>query len=573
MDEATTTTSNLKAAVAATNDSASLSLAFTAIALLLSAFKLLHMTFKDHVHIFNKSRRRISGGGGGTASRGTRDRRQLTEKDVPGPISFPLIGSQWLYWQGVGPYSQHKYHESNQHKYMKYGAVVREEVVFNFKILHLFDKADILKVVNYNSEFPQRPPNAADVYYRLSRPNLYSNLGMVNENGPEWLRIRKQLTPPLTKRTTLVNYAPLMNTIGEDFLHLIERESSDEGDGNGRLVSDIRDLVYRASLEVVCAVALERRLGFLSPPEVELEEDCRLIFESIHGYQAASDQAMYGLPWWQFLPNGFSSVFTNLVHHKDNLFKLIGNMVDQTLERNADSVASEDECSSSKSILEQLVSNEAIGLSEVKSSVVDYITAGVDTIGNTMVFALALLAKHQNAQTRLQKELDQFFNAATDNSTLFPEAIDKMRYLKACLLESFRMYPTASQLARILEQETAVTGGFVLSKGTLVLCHHRVAAMQPQNFTRPDEFVPERWLSEERDPGWNHEPGLVIPFGVGRRICPGKRLAEQELSILIAKLFHSHDLRLQGNLDADFNFLLVPSNDFQIIIHDRHRSA
>merc|ERR1712029_447990 len=110
-------------------------------------------------------------------------------------------------------------------------------------------------------------------------------------------------------------------------------------------------------------------------------------------------------------------------------------------------------------------------------------------------------------------------------------------------------------------------GEFTLPAGSLVLCHHRAASLKDENFTRASEFVPHRWINEERDPSWNHQPGLVAPFGVGKRICPGKRLAEREMALVLAKTFYSFEAELIGGgwpLKADFNFLLVPPSDLKI---------
>ena len=73
--------------------------------------------------------------------------KKLGINDVPGPVNLPFIGSSWLYsW--FGPYSHKKYHESNDDKFLRYGPVVREKILFN-TIIHLFAKDDINKVLNH----------------------------------------------------------------------------------------------------------------------------------------------------------------------------------------------------------------------------------------------------------------------------------------------------------------------------------------------------------------------------------------------------------------------------------------
>ena len=393
---------------------------------------------------------------------------------------------------------------------------------------------------------------------------------MVNENGKQWHELRRLLAPPLQNHLTAANYAAQMCLIGDDFVHLVGKNRED----SSCMVNNFMQLTYRVGLETVCAVALERRLGFL---EQDIQFDTQAIMDSIRGYQTASNQAMYeASSFWKYIPKQFSGAFTSLVKHKDNLYNRIGSIVTDTIQSEEFQISRNEEsntCSKNlktKSILEQLSNVEALTLQDVKASVVDYITAGVDTIGNSIIFAIGLIAKHPNVQHKLQLEIDQFVTMDTKLDYITPTTIKEMKYLRACIKESFRMYPTASQLARILEVDTEVSGGYVLPQGSVVLCHHRVASLQEENFTHADKFLPERWM-EDSSSSWNFEPSLVVPFGTGKRACPGKRLAEQEIHILIAKLFQAFDIQLLDEVDADFNFLLTPSGPFRLKITDRIR--
>ena len=49
------------------------------------------------------------------------------------------------------------------------------------------------------------------------------------------------------------------------------------------------------------------------------------------------------------------------------------------------------------------------------------------------------------------------------------------------------------------------SGGYEVPSGSIVLCHHRLASMQEENFTNATRFVPERWIDGECDPTWNRE--------------------------------------------------------------------
>lgn len=121
---------------------------------------------------------------------------------IPGPLHVPLFGSQWLYsW--IGPYFLDKLHLANEgtvkeinntvvklcascfffvsfvwfylDKYRKYGAIVKEHFLWNFPIIHLYDKHDIENVLKYPSKYPIRPGLEAQIFYRQSRPDRYKS--------------------------------------------------------------------------------------------------------------------------------------------------------------------------------------------------------------------------------------------------------------------------------------------------------------------------------------------------------------------------------------------------------------
>ena len=102
----------------------------------------------------------------------------------------------------------------------------------------------------------------------------------------------------------------------------------------------LSSLVYRGGLEMMCNVALERRMGFLNGVDEpqEMSQDMVKILTALKGYQAASNQAMYGLPWWKYVPASLSGVFTRLVEHKDTLFYTIGSLVDGTMSESVNGI-------------------------------------------------------------------------------------------------------------------------------------------------------------------------------------------------------------------------------------------
>lgn len=72
----------------------------------------------------------------------------------------------------------------------------------------------------------------------------------------------------------------------------------------------------------------------------------------------------------------------------------------------------------------------------------------------------------------------------------------------------------------------------IIFQQSVVLCHTWLACLRESNFERATEFIPERWLNDSSC----KSSILVIPFGYGRRMCPGKRFVELELQVVLARV-------------------------------------
>lgn len=94
----------------------------------------------------------------------------------------------------------------------------------------------------------------------------------------------------------------------------------------------------------------------------------------------------------------------------------------------------------------------------------------------------------------------------------------------------------------------------------MISCH------DPNNFKNPDDYVPERWLIDDtKSSSRSSECGanIVVPFGVGKRQCPGKRFVEMELMIIVAKVrsicaFCAQTLHIPFKSNHRIHFILSP---------------
>ncbi|KDR16753.1 Ecdysone 20-monooxygenase [Zootermopsis nevadensis] len=432
--------------------------------------------------------------------------------------------------------------------FRRYGRIVRERALWNFPVVSLLERRDIEKVLKHQSKFPLRPPTEVLAWYRQSRPDRYTTLGLVNEQGEKWHMLRSVLTPELTSAKTILRFLPELNQVIEDFISVL-RTTRDKRD----VVSGFEESVNRMGLESTCTLILGRRMGFL---EREVDALANRLAAAVKGHFRASRDTFYGLPFWKVIP---TRSYKLLVKSEEEIYDIVSDLVESALKEERDSCAMD----AVNSIFMSVLKAPGLDIREKKAAIIDFIASGMQTLGNTLVFVLYLIAKNPRVQERLYEEILQ---VAPGRCPLTAETIRRANYLQACVMEAFRVLPVAPCVARILESDMELSG-YVVSAGTVVLCHTWLACQEEANFTAAQEFLPERWL--QKGEMTRTSPFLVVPFGCGRRICPGKRFVEQELHLAVAKIVREFHVDFEGELQIQFEFLLSPKAPTNFIFHDR----
>lgn len=176
----------------------------------------------------------------------------------------------------------------------------------------------------------------------------------------------------------------------------------------------------------------------------------------------------------------------------------------------------------------------------------ELLLAGTETISTTVEWAMAELIRHPDILKRAQRELDTVIGV----DRLVEESdIPKLPYLQAVVKEAFRMHPALP--VSIPHQATQASNvmGFSLPADTRLILNIFAIHRDPSVYNKPDAFNPQRFVEH---PEVNHTSAYdsyeLMPFGAGRRICPGLNVGNGLVSLLLAHLLHSFDWSLpQGH--------------------------
>lgn len=182
-------------------------------------------------------------------------------------------------------------------------------------------------------------------------------------------------------------------------------------------------------------------------------------------------------------------------------------------------------------LIEEYLKNPNLDLSDVVGTAADFLLAGIDTTSYTTAFALYHISRHPLVQGKLYEESLKIMKEL-DSPILSDSLKTGIPYTRAVLKEVFRLNPISVGVGRILTRDL-ILGGYHVPKRTVVVTQNMVACRLEHNFKNALQFQPERWLNNARS---DINPYLVLPFGHGMRACIARRLAEQNILVLLLRV-------------------------------------
>ncbi|MCL7039080.1 hypothetical protein MKW94_030590 [Papaver nudicaule] len=179
----------------------------------------------------------------------------------------------------------------------------------------------------------------------------------------------------------------------------------------------------------------------------------------------------------------------------------------------------------------------------VKSTCLDMILGGSDTTTVTLTWAMSLLLNHPQVLQKAKEELDTQIGKTrqVDDSD-----IPNLPYIQAIIKETMRLYPAGPLIERRTMEDCEV-GGYHVQAGTRLIVN--VWKMQRDGSVYKDdplEFRPDRFLTCNAGVDLKGQHYELIPFGAGRRICPGVSFAVQLMHLVLARLLHEFDITTVG---------------------------
>ncbi|KAF5761958.1 putative cytochrome P450 [Helianthus annuus] len=186
----------------------------------------------------------------------------------------------------------------------------------------------------------------------------------------------------------------------------------------------------------------------------------------------------------------------------------------------------------------------------------EFVTGGTDSTSSALQWIMANLVKHPHIQSKLYDEIVAVVGPVEvdPESVINEEDIQKMRYLKAVVLEGLRRHPPIHfPLPHRVMKEMEVEG-YTIPEGATINFMVAEMGLDPKVWDEPLEFKPERFLVNDDvfDISGSKEIKMM-PFGAGRRICPGSDLGFLHLEYFVANLIWYFHWTVPNGYNVDFS--------------------
>ena len=428
--------------------------------------------------------------------------------DLPGPRGVPLLGN-------LLQIDSARMHQALERWQRQYGDFYRFRLGGR-EFLAVADPASVAAMLRDRPDGFERTRRATEIIADMGFDGVFS------ARGDRWRRQRPMVMAafdPGHVRT----YFPTLVTVTRRLARRWSRAAT-----AGTPIELLPELM-RFTVDVTAGLAFGSDINTIESDSEVIQDHLDKIFPALYR------RILAPLPYWRYfkLPEDRA-----LDRHLDALHLAVDGFITQARQR-----LDEDPGLRAKprNLIEAMIAARDVDSSgldddDVAANVLTMLLAGEDTTANTLAWMLYLLDRHPVVRDRIAVDVRAVLCGESQPTRY--EQLAMLDMVEACARETLRLKPVAPILALEAARDSLV-GDIAVPAGTLVMCLLRPAGVDDRHFPEAASFKPERWQDDPSKQG--SAKRLVMPFGGGPRICPGRYLALQEIKMVIGMLFGTFD--------------------------------
>ncbi|XP_016447078.1 cytochrome P450 71AU50 [Nicotiana tabacum] len=437
------------------------------------------------------------------------------KKLPPGPIGIPILGH--LHLIGKNP------HQTFYRLAKKYGPFMylRLGLVPTIVVSSPETVEKVLKT--YDHVFASRPHHEASQYICYGQRNL-----IFSKYGSYWRNMRKLCTLQLLTSQKINSY---QSSRKEEVSILVKSIKQAVQDG---VAVDLSAKVSSLNANLSCLMVFGKKF---MDEDLDKRGFKSIVQEVVH--LAATPNLGDFFPYLGVLD------LQGLTSRLKALSKVFDEFLEKIIEEHVQSKEqreTEDFVDTMMAIMQSGEAGFEFDRRHIKAVLLDMLMASMDTSATSVEWTLTELLRHPHVMKKLQKELEEVVGL---DRMVEESDLENLKYLDMVIKEALRLHSAAPLL--IHESiEDCVVDGFYVQKGSRIIVNVYAAQRDPNAWPEPDKFFPERFVESNVD--LRGHDFQLLPFGSGRRSCPGMQLGIIIVRLVVAQLVHCFDWELPNGM-------------------------
>ena len=420
-------------------------------------------------------------------------------------------------------YPPNKLHELFGKRRRKLGDMyILSPSVFGKNSVVISTPALVSELVSKEGRFPVRRTEGS--WFNRAKRAVGLKPGLLS-SGKQWKQLRAPLSKRFLKPKSLSEYLPRLSGIAANAV----RNITELNEGSNHTAKEL----------CLWTINSAYYLLFHTERDKEMTED---LTEFINAVLIISRSSL-GYKWYDVRKYFPSKEWDRLI----DSFRTVISFTEEQINMSRDRSICTD--ISQLPLLGYLQNETEFDYVDILDSFITFLAASMDATVISTQWLWYNLSKSPTAQDRVCEEVH---SVVGDSPIITTEHYNKLHYIKWCMKESMRLTPTATMFSRVL-QEDCTLGGVSMARGAHVLADLYGMGQDERYWREPREFLPDRWKNRS-----DIDPFSYIPFGVGPRMCIGRRLAEVEMQLITAQLCRDYRLHLLQEPESSLEVMVVP---------------
>ncbi|KAG0466862.1 hypothetical protein HPP92_017867 [Vanilla planifolia] len=309
---------------------------------------------------------------------------------------------------------------------------------------------------------------------------------------------------------------------------------------------ELKSRLFAMAVDAVTRIVAGKRY-YIYEEEEEEEEGRRRFREAVEGLFGLRKSYSVGglLPFLRWVDA--VEVGQRLPRFKGAVDGLLQELIDEHRRRRGGGDGEFGESHGRKTLISMLLSQQtahpdSYSDTVIKEILVGFITAGTDTISNTVEWAMSHLLNNPEKLKKAKVEVEELVGR---HRLLRTSDVRDLPYLRCIVAETLRLHPAAPLIVADESSNGCSVDGYDVPWGSMLLVNVYGIHRNPEHWAWQDRFVPERFQDSRA------EGGVVLPFGLGRRRCPAEGLAGQAVGVVLGLMIQCLEWERVGREEVD----------------------